>query len=71
MLIGSEVREMVSDGGVAILLSAAYPWLYGLSDAVIGAYSDVMRVIWCPGAAYVQASSHCLAMISLKRNIAV
>ena len=45
MLIGSEVREMVSDGGVAILLSAAYPWLYRVLDAIIGAHSDVMRMI--------------------------
>ena len=46
MLIGSEVREMVSDGGVAISLSAEYPWPDGLSDDVIVAYSDVMRMIW-------------------------
>ena len=45
MVIGSEVREMVSDGGVAISLSAAYPWLYGLPDAIIGVYSNVLRMI--------------------------
>ena len=45
VLIGSVVREMVSDGGVAISLSAAYPWLYRLPDAVIGAQSDAMRMI--------------------------
>ena len=43
VVIGSEVREMVSDGGVAISLSAAYPWLYRPPDAVIGVQSDVMR----------------------------
>ena len=43
VLTGSEVREMMSDGGVAISLSAAYPWLYRLPDAVIGVQSDVMR----------------------------
>ena len=46
VLSGSEVREMVSDGGVAISLFAAYPWLYGLSDEILGAYSDVMGMIW-------------------------
>ena len=45
VLIGSEVREMVSDGGVAISLSAEYPWLYGVLDGTIGACSDVMRMI--------------------------
>ena len=44
-MIGSEVREMVSDGGVAISLSAAYPWPDRLLDDVLVAYSDGMRMI--------------------------
>ena len=46
VVIGSEVREMVSAGGVAISLSAAYPWVYRLPDVIIGVYGDVLSVIW-------------------------
>ena len=45
VLNGSEVREMVSDGGVAILLSAEYPWPDGLSNELIGVYRDVMKLV--------------------------
>ena len=45
VLISSEVREMVSDGGVAILHSAEYLWLYRQPDEAGGAYSDGMRMI--------------------------
>ena len=45
MLTGSEVREMVSDGGVAIPHLSEYPWPDRLSDEVIGVQSDVMKLI--------------------------
>ena len=45
MLSGSEVREMVSDGGVAILHSGEIPWPDRLRYDGIGVYGDVMRLI--------------------------
>ena len=42
VLTGSEVREMVSDGGVAISHSGEYPWPDRLRYDGIG---DVMRLI--------------------------
>ena len=45
VLIGSEVREMVSDGGVAISHPAEYLWLDGQPDEAGGAYRDGMCMI--------------------------
>ena len=45
VLTGSEVREMVSDGGVAISHSGEYPWPDRLRYDGIGVYGDVMRLI--------------------------
>ena len=45
MLIGSEVREMVSDGGVAISHSAEYLRQDRCPDEAGGGYSDDMRMI--------------------------
>ena len=45
MLTGSEVREMVSDGGVAISHLAEYLWLDGRLDEAGGVYSDGMSMI--------------------------
>ena len=45
VLTGSEVREMVSDGGVAISHSAEYLWLDGQPDETGGAYRDGMCMI--------------------------
>ena len=45
VLTGSEVREMVSDGGVAISHSAEYLWLDRQPGEAGGVYSDGRRVI--------------------------
>ena len=45
MLTSSEVREMVSDGGVTILHSAEYAWPGRLRYDGIGVYGDVMSLI--------------------------
>ena len=74
MLTGSEVREMVSDGGVAISHSGEYPWPDRLRYDGIGVYGDVMRLILRLDGDMLHVykrPSHSLATVSLKQNIAV